>query len=260
MNFNIKSLNKIIIVFIIIFIKTIHIDINSARAKDLTNNKEILMSDNPFATDDKCYIYSQTLISDIPDPWEKYNRKIWIFNKKLNRFIVIPIIKVYRGVLFHQNMRDGMSNFLNNLNEPLYMLNYLLQGEIRSFFSSFNRFILNSTVGILGFSDFASKHGLKRQKSTFGDTFLKFGGKQCNYIILPLLGPHSMTRAIGLGFDIAFYPIDILVSETITSTLLGLNIINIGNNVLNKEYDQLNFIDDYSVVKSTYTQYYTYNY
>lgn len=203
------------------------------------------LSDDPFADSEQT----------VADPWEKYNRRIWSFNKKVNRFFFIPLVKVYRGVVFRQEMRDGVANFLRNLDEPMYMVNSLLQADSGKFFNALTRFVVNSTFGIVGFFDFAAAHGVQRQRATFGDTLLHWGGCQCRYVVLPLFGPYTATRAVGLGLDVGLYPVSYVVGSGDNLGLFGLNLLDRGDKMA-EGLDDLSrkYIDDYAAVRSAYMQ------
>jgi len=137
------------------------------------------------------------------DPWEPFNRRMYYFNAKLDKYVLLPTVKAYQTVT-PAPMEKGVHNFFRNLREIKTFSNSVLQGETKKSLITFNRFTINSTFGVLGLFDVATRVGLKRQKEDFGLTLAKYGVKDGPYLVLPLFGPSNLRDATGLGVDTVF--------------------------------------------------------
>lgn len=146
---------------------------------------------------------AQQTIGNIHDPWEPFNRRMYYFNAKLDRYVLIPTVKVYKAVT-PDPVEKGVHNFFRNLGEVKTFSNSVLQGETKKSMITFNRFAINSTFGVFGIFDVATKVGLKRQKEDFGLTLAKYGVKEGPYLVLPIFGPSTVRDATGLGVDSVF--------------------------------------------------------
>ena len=134
------------------------------------------------------------------DPYEKFNRGVYKFNDALDRSVVKPVAKAYRNVA-PQPVRTGFGNFIANLEMPRTMLNDLLQGKFHAGVSDFGRLLLNTTMGIGGFFDVASKAGIDHNDEDFGQTLGAWGVPPGPYLVLPLLGPSNLRDAPSKGVD-----------------------------------------------------------
>jgi phospholipid-binding lipoprotein MlaA len=158
-----------------IFLVTIFAFFNfSALAKDNYNY-------NYAELNERCGIY---------DPYESINRKVFIFNGILDTFILRPITKGY-GRFTNDYTQERVGSFVDNLKAPLTTTNYLLQGSSEGMFKSFWRFAVNSTFGLAGFFDVASKFDLQTEPQTFGSTLASHGVGPGPYIVLPIYGGMS---------------------------------------------------------------------
>ena len=133
------------------------------------------------------------------DPYESYNRQTFDFNLKVDRYILHPVAKSYQ-TMFPQFVRSGVHNFFMNLDEAPSMVNHCLQGDIRGVLVNLNRFVINTTFGIGGLFDVASRLGLKPASTSLDQTLGVWGVKPKYYVMLPFLGP-STDR--GIAVDVA---------------------------------------------------------
>ena len=133
-------------------------------------------------------------------PWERANRGIHRFNTGLDRAIVKPLAKGYQAVT-PAIVDRGVTNFFGNLSDVKTTVNSLLQLKGRSAASSAGRVVVNSTVGIGGVFDVASKLRLKKYNEDFGQTMARWGVKSGPYVMLPVLGPSTLRDATGLVVD-----------------------------------------------------------
>jgi phospholipid-binding lipoprotein MlaA len=118
------------------------------------------------------------------DPYESFNRKIFVFNSVMDAFVLRPIAKGY-GRFTNDYTKERVGSFLNNIQEPLSTVNYGMQGNGDGVSKTFWRFMINSTFGIGGLFDVAGKFDLKNEPQTFGNTLAYYGVGQGPYIILP---------------------------------------------------------------------------
>jgi phospholipid-binding lipoprotein MlaA len=134
------------------------------------------------------------------DPLEPLNRRTFAFNQFVDRVLILPLAEGYTHVLPEPG-RQGVRHFLDNLNEPIVLANALLQGRMRDAGTTCARFVVNSSAGIAGFRDVASRNRLPRQIGDFGQTLWRWGFPEGPYLILPVLGPSSPRDGIGSGVD-----------------------------------------------------------
>ena len=117
---------------------------------------------------------SQSNSDGFYDPLEKINRKTHSFNKSLDKILLRPASKVY-GVVVSDFADVLINNFTNNLSEPSNAANHLLQGKVKKSSNSTARFLVNTTIGIGGITDPASRLGLSPSESDFGKTLHAWG-------------------------------------------------------------------------------------
>ena len=131
--------------------------------------------------------------------FEKVSRSIFKFNMVLDDAIIEPIAKGYNKL--PDPIKNGTSNFTSNIATLLSIPNSLLQGNLKQVGHSTGSFVVNSTVGILGFLNPAEKIGLKPHKEDVGQTLGTYGvGPGC-YLVLPILGPSTARDSFGLIAD-----------------------------------------------------------
>jgi len=146
------------------------------------------------------------LPKSVPDPLEPFNRVIWGFNKALMTDAVKPTSKVYRFVVV-KPVRTGIGNFGKNLTYPGRLINNLLQGKWRGARDESYRFVCNTTVGVGGFFDVASRWKIAKSDADFGQTFGQWGWKPQFFLMLPVYGPSNERDTVGLAADTAANPL-----------------------------------------------------
>jgi ABC-type transporter lipoprotein component MlaA/pimeloyl-ACP methyl ester carboxylesterase len=142
----------------------------------------------------------------VPDPFEPFNRTMWAFNKGLLTDIIQPTSKLYRLVVV-KPVRTGFGNMGRNLIYPGRLINNSLQGKWIGARDETYRFVCNSTVGVAGFFDVATKWKIAKSDADFGQTFGKWGWKPNFFLMLPLFGPSSDRDTLGLAADTAANPL-----------------------------------------------------
>ena len=140
------------------------------------------------------------------DPWEKTNRDIFDFDVRVDHAVARPIAKGYRTVV-PEPVRDGIHNALTNLNSPVVLANDVLQGAGDKAANTAGRIVINSTVGIGGLIDVASKIGIPGHDNDFGITLGKGGIAEGSYLVLPFAGPKPPRDLLGTVVDQAFDPL-----------------------------------------------------
>lgn len=140
------------------------------------------------------------------DPLEPVNRVTSKFNKALEDVVLKPVAHVYNAAL-PRPARQGVTNFLRNLNTPVILANDLFQGEEDRAWDTFRRFFINSTVGVGGLIDVAKKVGIPYHGEDFGQTLAVHGVGEGPYIVLPVLGPSNPRDGIGLVVDFLMDPL-----------------------------------------------------
>ena len=140
------------------------------------------------------------------DPWEPVNRPIYAFNNGLDKVLLRPIAKGYEFIL-PQFVRTGIGNFSSNLRTPLTGMNNALQGKGSAAANDLGRFLLNSSVGVLGLFDVATKAGLETNNEDFGQTLAVWGVPDGPYITVPFFGPSTLRDAIVTPLNIAADPL-----------------------------------------------------
>ncbi|MFZ1623786.1 MAG: VacJ family lipoprotein [Gammaproteobacteria bacterium] len=142
------------------------------------------------------------------DPIEPFNRAMYKVNDIGDRYLLRPVAVGYERGLPPQ-MRSGFQNFFSNLKYPITIVNDFLQGKFRNGGRDTGRFVLNTTVGLFGFFDPATRIGLKENGEDFGQTLGKWGVGEGPYIVLPLFGPRTVRSLAG---DVADSPLTPLIN------------------------------------------------
>ena len=149
---------------------------------------------------------------DANDPLEPMNRAIFSFNQGFDDILLEPAARFYRQ-FGPPDIRKGISNFVNNWREPVTFVNDILQGEGRRAGTTFTRFLVNSTFGLLGILDTATYWGIKHHSEDFGETFAVWGFSEGPYIMLPFLGPSNARDLSGFVVDFFFDPVSLWLSH-----------------------------------------------
>lgn len=135
------------------------------------------------------------------DPLESFNRDMFGFNEDLDTAVIKPVSETYRDYV-PGLVRDGVRNFFSNLNDLTVFVNDSLQLKWRGAFDDLSRLVINSTIGIGGLMDPATKFGIEKRNEDFGQTLGFWGAPAGPYIVLPLLGPSTFPRdTVGVVAD-----------------------------------------------------------
>lgn len=144
---------------------------------------------------------------EIHDPYEDVNRMTHAVNKGADQVFFKPASEAY-GTIVPQPVRTGLSNVSSNLSGPRNVVNNLLQGDMGDAGHNLFRFLVNSTLGVLGIGDPAGTYfGLEERDTGFDDTLAIWGVREGAYVELPLFGPSTERDATGQFVDIIFNPL-----------------------------------------------------
>ncbi len=186
---------------------------------------------------------------DQNDPLESMNRSIFTFNDFMLEYLLRPIGSAYREYIPGQ-LRDVIGNFLHNLNTPVILVNDLLQFEFMRAFNTFNRFVINTTVGVLGMGDPAAAWGMEKHKEDLGQTLAVWGVDEGFYLVLPLLGPSNPRDAIGKFADSYLDPLNAWAKNT------GNDYVSPSRSAMSGVHLYSGLIDELDAVKKTSVDYY----
>ena len=136
----------------------------------------------------------------VADPWEEFNRSMYRFNFYFDTYFFLPVVSGYEYVT-PTFLQERVSNFYNNLGEIKNFSNSLFQLKGTESARTLGRFVTNSTVGLGGLFDPATRFGLNRHDEDFGKTLGYWGVDSGPYLVLPIFGPSSVRDAGGLAVD-----------------------------------------------------------
>jgi phospholipid-binding lipoprotein MlaA len=191
---------------------------------------------------------------DINDPLEGFNRITFAFNESLDNRLAKPIAVIYTS--FPKPIKTTVSNFFDNLEEIDTTVNQILQGKFAYAANDLSRFLINSTIGLAGIFDVATKIGLPRHEEDFGQTLALWGVPSGPYLMLPVLGPSSVrdvfSRPVSSLLSITFH----MTEDDVNLTLKVVDALETRERLL--EIESLISGDRYNFVKESYVQYIQY--
>ena len=185
------------------------------------------------------------------DPFEEINRTTLKINKTLDAAIATPVATLYQKVT-PNFIEVGIYNVISNVDDINISLNNILQGKIKEGLSDIARFTVNSTLGLGGFIDVASKMGLQKHNEDFGQTLGFWGVPHGPYIMLPALGPSSLRDTVGMIPDAFLSPRILLNHEPTIYSLKFLDLIDTRARYLGLESIVIG--DEYLFIKDAYYQ------
>lgn len=144
------------------------------------------------------------------DPWESFNHAMFEFNRKADRFVLKPVAQGY-NLLVPDRIQIGFSNFFYNLRFVPRFANNVFQGKVAGAGVETGRFLVNSTLGLGGFLDIATRMNLRTPEEDTGQTLGYYGVPPGPYLVLPLLPPLTLRDGVGYLADIFLDPINWLV-------------------------------------------------
>ena len=192
------------------------------------------------------------------DPFEPLNRAVFDFNFAVDRVLLRPVAIAYRDVIPKPG-RDGVRNFLDNLETPVVLANDVLQGSADRAGTTVGRFAINSTIGIAGLLDVAQGFGLKGHDEDFGQTLGVWGFPEGPYLVLPLLGPSPPRDSLGLVVDYFIDPLTYVFDnndvEWLSFVRYGVRAVDSrSRNIAALDEIERSSIDFYATIRSLYRQ------
>jgi len=187
------------------------------------------------------------------DPWERFNEKVFEFNRQTDRFVLKPVAKVY-NVIVPEPFQLLIANGFDNISFVPRMVNSLLQAKWGGATRELSRFVINSTLGIGGLFDAAKWWGIEKSREDFGQTLGVWGVSPGPYLVVPFMEPMTVRDGIGRGVDSLMNPLSYFVPFVWTGISLKLGDI-INDRALNLDLFQgfeESVVDLYSAVRHGY--------
>jgi phospholipid-binding lipoprotein MlaA len=188
------------------------------------------------------------------DPWERFNRAMFDFNRQLDRFVLKPVAKVWDFVV-PDLAQQSLANAFDNIAMPRRFINSLLQLKPEGAGRELARFFLNISMGVGGFFDVATELGIPRSDEDTGQTLGFYGVGPGPYLVLPLLPPLTVRDGIGFAADAAMQPLGYVAPFEAAIGMRGGQLVN--DRSLNletfEEFERVTF-DLYSAVRNAYLQ------
>lgn len=187
----------------------------------------------------------------VDDPWMGFNQGMHRFNETADRVVLKPVAKTYTNVV-PGFARQGVTNFFSNLDDVSVGVNNLLQGKPGRALSDLGRIVINTSLGLGGLFDPASGIGLRKHNESFGQTLAVWGVPKGPYLVLPLMGPSTLTDAVSRPFDSALDPVRYLHPVDHRNRTLGVRLIDQRANLFAAE--SVVFGDRYIFIRDAYLQ------
>jgi len=134
------------------------------------------------------------------DPWEPFNRKMYVFNDTLDRWVLKPTARGYKFIL-PDFAQQGVTNFITNIYDFNSFFNSIFQGEFSGSANAGGRFLINSTLGLLGVLDVATEMGIEPFRADFGQTLAVWGVESGPFVMMPVIGPRTVRSTVGYFAD-----------------------------------------------------------
>ncbi len=195
------------------------------------------------------------------DPWQGWNKGAQSFNDSFDKYLLKPVAKGYLDVT-NTAIDDGVTHFFSNINDIGVTLNDLLQFKLLQSGMDFSRFMINTTAGVGGVFDWASKLDLPKHDEDFGQTLGYWGVPSGPYLVLPLFGPSSPRDTVGLIGDAFMDPltyVSIFGGFVGTAASAGTSALDVtdtraGVMTTEKVLDEATGADRYDFIRNSYQQ------
>lgn len=208
----------------------------------------------PNGADEGFAEWEQETTPEISDPLEPINRGVFWFNEQADRFVIKPVAKGYDWAL-PRPVKRGVSNVFDNLFLPVVAVSDLLQGNLQASAKDVGRFVVNSTVGVVGVFDVATGWGLHKRREDIGQAFGAWGIGTGPYLVLPILGPSNLRDGVGLIGNYFLQPQNYIEDDGVRWGVIALGGIDTRYRLLDAStvLEQA-ALDRYAFVRSSYTQ------
>jgi phospholipid-binding lipoprotein MlaA len=202
-----------------------------------------------------CATPGTTAPTEAYDPIEPVNRAVYWFNDLGDRYLLRPVASGYQRAL-PQPLRTGVRNIFSNMLYPVTIANDLLQGKFSQCGRDGARFLLNSTVGLAGIFDPATRIGLAENEEDFDQTLAVWGAGEGPYLMVPVFGPRTLRHLIGDTVDAPLTPFLNIADGDVDLTLGAWVIYQVDNRSRLLDADQQIYesFDPYIFVRDAYLQ------
>lgn len=189
------------------------------------------------------------------DPLEGFNRAMFTFNDKLDTFVLKPVATLYNKIM-PKPLNQGIHNFFNNLGEVPTIANDILQFNFYQMANDLWRLGINTTVGIGGLFDIASRMQLDYYANDFGLTLAKWGWRKSTYLVLPFFGPNTLRDGIEIPVDYYAFSVYPYIEPTSTRyAIYGLGVVDRRAQLLQfQSVLEEAAIDKYIFIRNAYMQ------
>jgi phospholipid-binding lipoprotein MlaA len=188
------------------------------------------------------------------DPWQRGNRRVFAFNEGADRWVIAPLARGWT-LITPETVRVHLGQFFANLAFPRWLVNDLLQGDAPQAGRDLGRFVVNTTVGIAGFFDPASRLGLTTRNEDFGQTLGVWGLGPGNYVMLPIFGPSNVRDTAAFPLDLALNAGNVTYFLDVFVPVLPVQMVN-QRALVSEDLDEARAtaLDFYSFVRNAYLQ------
>ena len=192
-----------------------------------------------------------TLHAAEEDPWEDVNRAVFRFNDTVDTYSLKPLAQGYQKVT-PDVIETGISNVFSNLDDVVVLTNNLLQGKIRDAGIDTSRILFNTTFGVLGFFDVATRMGLPKNDEDLGQTLGAWGLGSGPYVVLPFLGPSTVRDVAGRTGDSFVRPYRYINDVPVRNSTFGVDVVDTRAGLLSAE--KMITGDKYIFIRNAYLQ------
>ena len=199
------------------------------------------------------FVASPEAPAGVQDPWERFNRRVHRFNNAVDRSVARPVAKAYAKVV-PKPVRTRVGSFFDNLGQPATAVNALLQGKVKHSAQAMGRFLVNSTVGIAGLFDPASRMQIPEREEDFGQTLATWGWRRSRYLELPFFGPSTVRDVVGIAGDSPLQPASYVEADKVRIGLTALNLVDMRTRLMAFDSLRDEAGDDYLLVRDTWSQ------
>lgn len=189
----------------------------------------------------------------VNDPWESYNRRVYGFNSVVDKVVMRPVAVAYDWITPHP-VQAGVTRFLGNLREPATAVNQVLQMHPAKAANTLARFVVNTTVGVAGVFDPATRFGMDREQEDFGQTLATWGWRDSRYFVMPLLGPRTVRDTVGMFGDQPLSPIGRVDNSAVANSLTVLQLADGRASMLQMDGMREFALDEYAMVRDIWMQ------
>ncbi len=187
------------------------------------------------------------------DPIEPFNRGVFKLNRTADKFVLRPIAKSY-GTITPTPLRLGVGNVFANLKMPVIFVGDVLQGKPQAAGHDVMRFLVNSTAGIGGLFDIATRLGIDKNREDFGQTFAAWGTGDGPYLMVPFFGPYTLRHGVGAVLDYLLDPLYYYKNRGVRDKLWILEAIHLREGLIGADAILDDSFDPYLALRDAYYQ------